>query len=115
MPMFGSRTGWDLKMSAVVPSAVLLVVRFTSSTVGITGRALHPDPSAFANGSKDSIYPLLLDTPAAPWIQGVIVAGIVAAFDSIGSTLSAHLLGVLVIAIAVVLSFVVLWRAEVIR
>jgi SSS family solute:Na+ symporter len=95
MRMFGSRSEWDLKMSAVVASAVLLVMCFTNLTVGIMGRALHPDASALAGGSKDSIYPVLLDTLAAPWIKGLIVAGIVAAFvstfDSIGSTLSALL------------------------
>ena len=60
MRMFGSRSEWDLKMSAVVASAVLLVMCFTNLTVGIMGRALHPDASALAGGSKDSIYPVLL-------------------------------------------------------
>ncbi len=99
MRMFGSRSEWDLKMSVVVSSGLLLVTTFTNLMVGVMGRALYPDPSLMPLEAslqvRDSIYPLLVRDLTSVGLKGLIVAGVVAAifstFDSIGSTLSSLL------------------------
>ena len=99
MRMFGARSEWDLKMSIVIASLILLVTTFTNLTIGIIGRALYPDPSLMplteALQKNDSIYPLIVRDLTTFGFKGLVVAGVVAAafstFDSIGSTLSALL------------------------
>ena len=99
MRMFGSRSEWDLKMSIVVSSGLLLVTTFTNLMVGVMGRALYPDPSFMPLEAslqvRDSVYPLLVRDLTSTGFKGLIVAGVVAAifstFDSIGSTLSSLL------------------------
>ena len=99
MRLFGSRSEWDLKMSVVVSSGLLLVTTFTNLMVGVMGRALYPDPSMMPLEAtlqvRDSIYPLLVRDLTSVGLKGLIVAGVVAAifstFDSIGSTLSSLL------------------------
>ena len=99
MRMFGARSQWDLKMSVVLASGILLITTFTNLMVGIAGRALYPEPSHMPLEAslqvRDSIYPLLIRDMTIFGIKGLAVAGIVAAifstFDSIGSTLSSLL------------------------
>ena len=96
MRMFGSRSEWDLKMSVVVSSVLLIGTTFTNLMMGVIGRGLYPEPSSMplesAMQARDSIYPLLV-RDLTPWgLKGLVVAGVIAAifstFDSIGSTLS---------------------------
>jgi SSS family solute:Na+ symporter len=99
MRMFGSRSEWDLKMSVVVSSVLMIGTSFTNLMVGVIGRGLYPEPSSMPLESalqvRDSIYPLLV-RDLTPWgLKGLVVAGVIAAifstFDSIGSTLSSLL------------------------
>ena len=99
MRLFGARSEWDLKMSATVAGAVMLVMSFTNLSIGVMGRAVYPDPAgmplAEALQKPDSIYPLMVLETASVGLAGLVVAGILAAsfstFDSIGSTLSSLL------------------------
>jgi len=99
MRMFGARSEWDFKMSAVLASGVVLVVTFLNLSVGVIGRAIYPDlaslPVADGLRSVDAVFPVLVRDLAVSGLRGVIVAGIMAAsfstFDSIGSTMSALL------------------------
>ena len=97
MRLFGARSEWDLKMSAVVAGTILIVTTFTNLMIGIMGRALYTTlPADVAvYGTNDVIYPLLVRELSGPILLGLIVAGILAAsfstYDSIGSTLSALL------------------------
>ncbi len=99
MRMFGSRSEWDLKMSVVVASVILLVTTFTNLMVGVIGRAMYPDPHLMPIEAslqvRDSIYPLLVRDLTSTGLKGLVVAGVIAAilstFDSIGATLSALL------------------------
>ena len=96
MRMFGSRSEWDLKMSVIVASVILMATTFTNLMIGIIGRAMYPDPSLMpleaSLQARDSIYPLLVRDLTTFGLKGLVVAGVVAAmfstFDSIGSTLS---------------------------
>ena len=99
MRMFGSRSEWDLKMSVVVSSVLIIGTSFTNLMMGVIGRGLYPEPSSMPLESalqvRDSIYPLLV-RDLTPWgLKGLVVAGVIAAifstFDSIGSTLSSLL------------------------
>jgi SSS family solute:Na+ symporter len=99
MRMFGSRSEWDLKMSVVVSSVLMIGTSFTNLMMGVVGRGLYPEPSSMPLESalqvRDSIYPLLV-RDLTPWgLKGLVVAGVIAAifstFDSIGSTLSSLL------------------------
>ncbi|MFP6767437.1 MAG: hypothetical protein VB859_04650, partial [Planctomycetaceae bacterium] len=97
MRLFGARSEWDLKMSAVVAGTILIVTTFTNLMIGIMGRALYDTlPADVAvYGTNDVIYPLLVRELSGPILMGLVVAGILAAsfstYDSIGSTLSALL------------------------
>ena len=99
MRMFASRSEWDLKMSVIVASVILIMTTFTNLMVGVIGRAMYPDPSLMpleaALQARDSIYPLLVRDLTTFGFRGLVVAGVVAAifstFDSIGSTLSSLL------------------------
>ncbi|MCZ6850456.1 MAG: sodium/solute symporter, partial [Planctomycetota bacterium] len=99
MRMFGSRSEWDLKMSVIVASVILMATTFTNLMIGIIGRAMYPDPSLMpleaSLQARDSIYPLLVRDLTTFGLKGLVVAGVVAAmfstFDSIGSTLSSLL------------------------
>ncbi|REK18849.1 MAG: hypothetical protein DWQ37_03320 [Planctomycetota bacterium] len=97
MRLLGAKTEWDLKMSVVLASAVLVVMTFVNLSLGVMGRALHPtvallDVPAELRG-VDAIYPVLVRDLTASGLRGIVVAGIMAAafstFDSIGSALSA--------------------------
>lgn len=99
MRMFGSRSEWDLKMSVIVASVILMATTFTNLMIGIIGRAMYPDPSLMpleaSLQARDSIYPLLVRDLTTFGLKGLVVAGVVAVmfstFDSIGSTLSSLL------------------------
>ena len=95
MRMLGARSLWDLRMSVVVASAVLLVMSFFTLSIGVMGRALYPDQLLLPDQSQDSIYPLLISQFATGWLRPIAVAGLLAAafstYDSIGSALSALL------------------------
>ena len=99
MRMFASRSEWDLKMSVVVASIILIVTTFTNLMIGVIGRAMYPDPSLMpleaSLQARDSIYPLLVRDLTTFGFRGLVVAGVVASifstFDSIGSTLSSLL------------------------
>ena len=64
MRMFAARSEWDLKMSVIVASVILIMTTFTNLMVGVIGRAMYPDPSLMpleaALQARDSIYPLLV-------------------------------------------------------
>lgn len=93
MRLFGARSAWDLKMSAVVASAALIVFTFFNLSMGVLGRALHPLQELLPAGRQDTIYPLLVREFGGVGLTGLLVAGIFAAtlstYDSISSTLSA--------------------------
>lgn len=97
MRMFGARSEWDLKMSAVVAGVILIVTTFTNLMIGVMGRALYATlpPDVAEYGTNDVIYPLLVRELTGPGMMGLVVAGILAAsfstYDSIGSTLSSLL------------------------
>lgn len=99
MRMFGARSEWDFKMSAVLASAVVIVITFLNLSVGVIGRALYPDVASIPVAEElqrvDAVFPVLVRDLAFGGLRGIIVAGVMAAsfstFDSIGSTLSALL------------------------
>jgi SSS family solute:Na+ symporter len=99
MRMFGARSEWDLKMSVVLSSVLLLGTTFTNMMIGILGRAFYPDPSlmplAASLQTRDAVYPLMVREMTTFGLKGLVVAGVVAAilstYDSIGSTLSSLL------------------------
>ena len=88
MKMLGARSLWDLKMSVVVGTGLIMLSGHFSSSLGVFGRALMPglqDP--------DVIYPRLVDQYLSGGLKGVVVAGVVASaistFEGIGAALSA--------------------------
>ena len=100
MRLFGSRSIWDLKMSVVLAAVLLIAVSFFNLTLGVMGRALHPDLATLpvdlapeAKKTVDMIFPVVLRDFTTLGLKGIVVAGIFAAafstYDSIGSTLSA--------------------------
>ena len=95
MRMLAARSPWDLRMSVVVASAVILVMSFFTHSIGVMGRALYPDQLLLPDQSQDSIYPLLISQFATGWLKPIAVAGLLAAafstYDSIGAALSALL------------------------
>tara|TARA_R110002111_G_scaffold1162_4_gene8227 strand:- start:5494 stop:7245 length:1752 start_codon:yes stop_codon:yes gene_type:complete len=99
MRLLGAKSEWDLKMSIVLSSAILIVVTFLNLFLGVMGRALFPDITMLnvpeSLQTVDAIFPVLVRDLTFSGLRGVIVAGIFAAsfstFDSIGSTLSALL------------------------
>lgn len=100
MRLFGARSEWDLKMGAVVASALLIVAMFLNLSIGIFGRALFPDAAALpidelSLKKADSIYPLLIRELLPVGLTGLVVAAVMAAsfstFDSISSTIAALL------------------------
>ena len=95
MRMLAARSLWDLRMSGVVASAVMLTMSGFMLSIGVMGRALYPDQLLLPDQSQDSIYPLLISQFATGWLKPIAVAGLLAAafstFDSIGSTLSSLL------------------------
>lgn len=99
MRLLGAKSEWDLKMSIVLASGILIVVTFLNLFLGVMGRALYPDVALLnvpeSLQTVDAIFPVLVRDLTFSGLRGVIVAGIFAAsfstFDSIGSTLSALL------------------------
>ena len=95
MRMFAARSEWDLQMSVVVAGVVLIAMTFFNLSIGVMGRALYPEQSALPGGTQDAIYPFMVSQFDIIGLQGIVVAGILAAalstYDSIGSTLSALL------------------------
>jgi SSS family solute:Na+ symporter len=95
MRALGARSEWDLRMAAVLAGGVLACFTFFNLSMGILGRALHPDPSLLPGASSDSIYPLLIRDLGVPVLTGLIVSGVLASamstYDSMGSALSALL------------------------
>ena len=88
MKMLGARSMWDLKMSVVVGSGLIILSGYFSSTLGIFGRALLPGLA-----QPDVIYPRLVDQYLGSGVKGVVVAGVIASavstFEGIGAALSA--------------------------
>ena len=95
MRMLAARSLWDLRMSVVVASAVILVMSFFTLSIGVMGRALYPDQLLLPDQSQDSIFPLLISQFGSGWLTPIAVTGLLAAafstYDSIGSALSALL------------------------
>lgn len=100
MRLLGSRSEWDMKMSAVLASAILIVVTFLNLMMGVMGRALYPELHLLPvdeslRTTADAIYPILVRDLTGAGLKGLVVAGILAAsfstYDSIGSTLSSLL------------------------
>ena len=93
--MFGSRSEWDLQISVVVASIILIMTTSTNLMIGVISRAMYPEPSLMpleaSPQARDSIYPLLVRDLTIFGFRGLVVAGVVAifsTFDSVGSTLS---------------------------
>ena len=88
MRLMGSRSLWDMKMAAIFGAALSMPIMVACASLGVFGRALLPDFH-----SPDQIYPFLASRYLGPGLQGLVVAGILAAavssFDSMGSALSA--------------------------
>ena len=88
MKMFGARSMWDLRMSVVVGSGLIILSGYFSSTLGIFGRALSPGLA-----QPDVIYPRLVDQYLGSGVKGIVVAGVIASavstFEGIGAALSA--------------------------
>ena len=88
MKMFGARSLWDLRMSVVVGSGLIILSGYFSSTLGLFGRALMPGLT-----QPDVIYPRLVDQYLGSGIKGVVVAGVMASsvstFEGVGAALSA--------------------------
>ena len=88
MKMFGARSLWDVKMSAVIVGASSALIIFFIGSLGIFGRALEPGLE-----SSDSIFPYLVDRYVTTGFKGLVLAGVVAAaissFEGIGSALAA--------------------------
>ncbi len=97
MRLLGARSEWDLKMSVVVAGGVLIVMTFVNLSLGVMGRALHPDVALLDVPATlrgvDAIYPVLVRDLTVAGVRGIVVAGLIAAafstFDSIGSALAA--------------------------
>ena len=96
MRMLASKSEWDLKMSVVLAGAVMLAMTFFNLSIGVMGRALHPDQTLLPDQSQDSIYPLLISQLTTGILRAIVVSGVLAAafstYDSIGSTLSSLLI-----------------------
>lgn len=88
MKMFGARSLWDLKMSVVAGTALIILSGYFSSSLGLLGRALVPGLS-----NPDLIYPRLVDQYLVTGLKGIVVAGMIASavstFEGIGVALSA--------------------------
>ncbi|MDE2928556.1 MAG: hypothetical protein OXT71_19405 [Acidobacteriota bacterium] len=88
MKMFGARSLWDLKMSVVAGTTLIILSGYFSSSLGLLGRALVPGLS-----NPDLIYPRLVDQYLVSGLKGIVVAGMIASavstFEGIGVALSA--------------------------
>lgn len=90
MRLLAARSVWDMKLAAVVASAVTALVLWFNVTLGILGRAVIPDLE-----QSDQIFPRLIQE-YLPMMQagllGIVVAGLLAGglstFDSIGAALA---------------------------
>ena len=90
MRLLAARSVWDMKMAAIVATAVTAVVMWFNITLGILGRAVVPDLER-----TDAIFPKLIEH-FLPTMQagllGIVVAGLLAGglstYDSIGSALA---------------------------
>ena len=95
MRMFAAKNEWHLKMSVFAAGTAMLVMSFVNLTMGIMGRALLPTQSDLPFERQDTIYPWLVSQIDTWGLQGIVVAGVLAAglstYDSIGSSLSALL------------------------
>ena len=91
MRMLAARSVWDIKMAAVLASAVTMFMMWFNVSLGVMGRAAIPTLT-----QADRIFPLLIETYLQPlhWsLLAIVVAGLLAGgistFDSIGSALAA--------------------------
>ena len=88
MKMFGVASLWDLKMSVVAGTGLIMFSGYFSSTMGVFGRVLLPDLER-----ADRVFPQLVDQYLASGVKGLVVAGMVASaistFEGIGAALSA--------------------------
>jgi len=96
MRLLGARNEQHLKTSVAFSGIILIGATFMAQSIGLFGRALHPEISELPGQSKDTIFPVLVhDLTGDKGLKGLIVAGVIAAafstYDSIGSTLSALL------------------------
>jgi SSS family solute:Na+ symporter len=88
MRLMGTRSLWDMRMAALLGTAVSAPVMVACAVLGVFGRALFPglEPA-------DEMYPALIERYLGPGLKGLVVAGVLAAamstFDSMGSALSA--------------------------
>ena len=90
MRMLAARSTWDLRMAAVVASAVTAVVMWFNVTLGVMGRGVLPELS-----TGDSVFPKLVEQfliPLGGGLTGIVVAGLLAGgistYDSVGSALA---------------------------
>ena len=96
MRLLGARNERHLKTSVAFSGIILIGATFMAQSIGLFGRALHPEISELPGQSKDAIFPVIVhDLTGDNGLKGLIVAGVMAAafstYDSIGSTLSALL------------------------
>jgi SSS family solute:Na+ symporter len=100
MRLFAAKSRWDMKMSVVVASLLLIGMSFFNLMMGVMGRAIFPSPSSLPvaeslRQTADATYPVLIrDFTTIGW-KGIVVAGLVAAavstYAGIGAAMSALL------------------------
>lgn len=92
MRLLGARSLWDMKMAAVLGSALGIPIMVSIALLGVIGRVLFPDLTA-SGENADQLFPLMAQQYLQPGLKGLVVAAIVSAtistFDSMGSALSA--------------------------
>ncbi|WP_437227335.1 sodium:solute symporter family transporter [Planctomicrobium sp. SH661] len=100
MRLFAARSIWDMKMSVVVASLLLIILTFFNLMMGVMGRALFPTHADMPvteslQGTADAIYPVLVRDFTVSGLRGVVVAGVLAAaistYSGIGAAMSALL------------------------
>jgi len=82
--LFASRSAWDMKMSVVVASVLLIGITFFNLMIGIMGRALFPTQAALPvedslRQTADALYPIVVRDFTAIGFQGIVIAGLLAA------------------------------------
>lgn len=100
MRLFASKSAWDMKMSVVVASLLLMIMTYFNLMMGVMGRALYPTleslpVSETLQQTADPIYPILVRDFTSGGLKVVVIAGLLAAaistYAGIGSAMSALL------------------------
>ncbi|MEX0641818.1 MAG: hypothetical protein WD468_03910 [Pirellulales bacterium] len=84
MRLFAARSLWDIRMAVVVAALLLIIATWFNLGMGVLGRGLYPDPAAIQvhksiERKSDAIYPVLIRDYTPMGVQGLVVAGLLAA------------------------------------